>query len=81
MAKNIYDEGHPAVATALNNIGVIYYANKEYSKAITYFDQVLKARLLFLDEKHPDIASSYLNIGNAYSGLKQYEESEQLHKK
>jgi len=50
---------------ALNNIGTVYYAQKRYSRAISYYKRALR-----LNES----ASIYSNLGTAYFARKQYPE-------
>jgi len=49
---------------ALNNIGTVYYAKKNYRRAIGYYNRALK-----LNES----ASIYSNLGTAYFARKQYD--------
>jgi tetratricopeptide (TPR) repeat protein len=49
---------------ALNNIGTVYYAKKNYRRAISYYNRALR-----LNES----ASVYSNLGTAYFALKQYD--------
>ncbi|HTU45619.1 MAG TPA: tetratricopeptide repeat protein [Bryobacteraceae bacterium] len=49
---------------AINNLGTIYYAQKNYRKAIRCYDRALKYS--------PPSASIYANLGAAYFGRKDY---------
>ncbi|HLI85041.1 MAG TPA: tetratricopeptide repeat protein [Bryobacteraceae bacterium] len=50
-------------AEALNNIGTVYYARKNYRRAISYYKRALKISAS---------ASIYSNLGTAYFARKQY---------
>ena len=50
-------------AEALNNIGTVYYAKKNYRRAISYYTRALKLG---------DSASVYSNLGTAYFARKEY---------
>jgi len=58
----------PDYAEAMNNIGTIYYARKNYRRAITWYSRALK-----LAPEDPKSAPIYMNLGTAYFGRKQYE--------
>ena len=44
----------------------IYFAQKDYSKALYYFEESLKIRLSLFGENHPEVALSYYSIGSLY---------------
>jgi hypothetical protein len=57
---------HPAVATSLNNLALLYYAKGDYAAA-----EPLYKRALAIDEKalgptHPDVATSLNNLAALY---------------
>ena len=56
----------PDVATNYNNIGVLYYRQKEYAKALENYEKALEIRQTIFPESHPDIANSYFNLGNLF---------------
>src|SRR5207244_1914099 len=49
------------------NLGTVYYAHKNYRKAITYYKRALKIA--------PESASVYSNLGTAYFARKKYKEA------
>lgn len=51
---------------ALNNIGTVYYAQKNFRRAITYYNRALRIN---------ESASIYSNLGTAYFARKQYEKA------
>jgi len=51
---------------ALNNIGTVYYAKKNYRRAISYYNRALRLNAS---------ASIYSNLGTAYFARKQYEQA------
>jgi tetratricopeptide (TPR) repeat protein len=54
----------PKYSEAINNLGTIYYAGKDYSRAIKYYKRALK--------DNPSSASVYSNLGSAYFSRKDY---------
>ena len=53
-------------ATSYNNIGFVYDAQGNYTKALECHNKALAIRLKVLGENHPDTATSYNNIGAVY---------------
>lgn len=45
----------------------MYFAQGDYSKALEYFEEVLKIRLSVYGENHSRVASVYNDIGEIYS--------------
>ena len=61
ISKSIYGEHHPGVATSYNNIGFVYYAQGDYSRALEMYERSLEIRKSVYGEHHPDVATSYNN--------------------
>ena len=57
-------------AEAINNIGTVYYARKNYRRALTYYQRALK-----IAPQTARSASIYNNLGTAYFARKQYKEA------
>jgi tetratricopeptide (TPR) repeat protein len=65
--RNHYPQGHPHVATGLNNLGFLFQSQGEYAQARSYFQQALDMRQrLYPKERypqgHPDLAASLNNL-------------------
>jgi tetratricopeptide (TPR) repeat protein len=63
-----YPDGHPELATSLNNVGFVLRARGEYGLAEPFFSDALAMRQqLYPKEKypdgHPDLAQSLNNVG------------------
>lgn len=58
---------HPHFLNALNNMGSIYNALKDYPKAIPFLQHALKI--------NPQHADAFANLGVAYQGLQQFDNS------
>jgi tetratricopeptide (TPR) repeat protein len=52
---------------AMNNLGTVYYAKKNYRRAISWYNRALK-----VDGQTPRSASVYMNRGTAWFSRKQY---------
>ena len=55
---------------AINNIGTIYYARKDFRRSITYYERALK-----LEPQSTRSASVYNNLGTAFFARKQYKQA------
>lgn len=71
-AKKNYDQAirlKPNYAEAVNNLGTVHYARKNYRRAISCYQRALKLA--------PDSASIYSNLGTALFARKRYDEAAQ----
>lgn len=55
------------LATAYNNLGLVYLSQCNSDKAIEYHNKALNIRLRILNREHPLVATTYNNLGVAYS--------------
>ena len=70
MYRDLYkNEYHQKVAMVLMNIGILWGDEKEFHKAIKFYEQSLPIYIKTLGEKHPDVAMVYGNLGVAWSQL------------
>ena len=68
LEENSENEGN-----LLYSLGIVYYSQGEYEKALEYYEKSLKIRLSILGENHPSMARSYNNIGIVYISQGEYE--------
>src|SRR5579872_345587 len=69
-ARKSYEQAlklKPDYVEAMNNVGTIYYAKKNYRRAISWYNKALK-----LSHGEARSASIYMNLGTAYFSRKQY---------
>ncbi|HEO65473.1 MAG TPA: tetratricopeptide repeat protein [Spirochaetes bacterium] len=66
------------VAVSLNNMGLVYKKQKDYSKALDYYSKALKIRIATLGANHPLCGVSYNNIGAVYYYLKDYKKAQRF---
>lgn len=78
-ALNIFKENkmNEMVGACLNNLGIYYTIDEDYSKAEEVQLQALKIKKDVLGENHPDYAKSLLGIGLNYLEKEKYKEAEQ----
>ena len=72
---SVFGEDHPDVANSYNNIGAVYYFQRNFEKSLACYEKSLKTRLAVFGENHPEVATSYYNIGLAYYAQRNYEKS------
>jgi tetratricopeptide (TPR) repeat protein len=58
---------------AMNNVGTVYYAEKSYRRAISWYTRALKAA------PETKSASIYMNLGTAYFARKKYDDATQAY--
>lgn len=56
----------------IHNIGVVYYSQGEYSKALEYYEKDLAISEKILGTEHPDTAATYNNIALLYKKQGEY---------
>lgn len=69
FAKANYEKAielNPKYAEAINNLGTVYYGQKDYHKAEHYYRKALKFK--------PECASFYSNLGTAYFAERKYKQ-------
>ena len=71
----------PDYGEAYNNIGMAYYSEGEYDRAIEYYQKALKIDLKKLGPEHPDTAIRYNNIGTGYYSKGEYDRAIEYYQK
>jgi tetratricopeptide (TPR) repeat protein len=69
-ARKCYEQAlklKPDYFEALNNLGTVYYARKNFRRAISWYNRALK-----VDSESSRAASTYMNRGTAWFSRKQY---------
>ena len=72
-ARKSYDQAlrlRKEYVEAINNLGTVYYAKKNYRRAISHYQRALK-----LAPAESRSASIYMNLGTAYFARKKYEDA------
>ena len=86
IAYYIYgDDGHPDVAEAYNNFGVLYQAQERYDEALEKFLKALQVSEKTLGDEHPttagyrkNVSLIYEKLGNSAEAKKYYQQSQNL---
>src|SRR5215470_12023211 len=72
---------HPDVATALNNLALLYLAHGRYLEAEPHFKRSLAIREQALGPDHPNVGASLNNLAGLYAAQGRYAEAEPLLKR
>jgi CHAT domain-containing protein len=76
IRENALGPGHPAVATSLNNLAELYWAQARYADAEPLFKRALVIRETALGPDHPDVAASLNNLASVYQDQGRYAEAD-----
>jgi tetratricopeptide (TPR) repeat protein len=80
MRREALPEGHPDIATSLNNLAALYGSQGRYSEAEPLYREALGMSRKALPEGHPDIATSLNNLAALYDSQGRYSEAEPLYR-
>ena len=72
---------HPSVATSLNNLALLYYAQGHYARAEPLYKRSLKINEKALGPDHPNVALSLNNLALLYDDQGYYAQAEPLYKR
>ena len=73
-------EEHPAYATSLNNLAVLYDAMGRHADAEPLYKQATEIRRTALGEEHPAYADSLNNLAMLYDAMGRHADAEPLYK-
>jgi tetratricopeptide (TPR) repeat protein len=72
---------HPAVATAIDNLGMASLAQGRLDRALELHRRALAIRERTVGGEHPSVASSLQNLGNVHHARGEYAEAEKFHRR
>jgi CHAT domain-containing protein/Flp pilus assembly protein TadD len=72
---------HPAVATALNNLALLYHNQGRYAEAEPLYQRSLAIREKALGRDHPYVATSLNNLAELYRSQGRYGDAEPLYQR
>jgi tetratricopeptide (TPR) repeat protein len=72
---------HPDVATSLNNLAELLWAQAKYAEAEPLYRQALAIRERVLGPEHPDVAESLNNLAELLESQGKYAEAEPLYRR
>ncbi|MGD1943741.1 MAG: tetratricopeptide repeat protein [Leptolyngbyaceae cyanobacterium] len=78
VTRDRLDEIHPAVASSLNNLALLYWSQGRYEAAEPLYQEALTMSKALLGESHPDVAASLNNLAGLYRSQGCYEAAEPL---
>ena len=69
---------HPYTATALNNLALLHYRNRDYAQAERLFLRALKIREKTLGFSHPEVIATLENMAQCYRANGDTEQAEKI---
>ena len=79
IRKKQYGDRHPAVATALNNLGLLLKKQRKYEEAKPKYLQALAIRREVYGNTHADVAASLNNLALLFDAMQQRAEALKFH--
>ena len=81
VAEEIVGPDHPSVATALNNLALLYNTQGQYAAAEPLYKRALKIDEKALGPDHPKVATSLNNLASLYRATGRILEAQELEKR
>ena len=78
ITEKVLGKEHPDVATSLNILAQLYYAQGSYEKAEPLYVRSLAIFEKVLGKEHPDVATSLDNLAQLYQAQGSYQKAEPL---
>jgi tetratricopeptide (TPR) repeat protein len=79
ICEQVLGPNHPATATYLNNLAVLYRSQGNYEQAKPLYERALAIREQVLGPNHPATASSLNNLAGLYNSQGNYEQAKLLY--
>src|SRR5262249_29523533 len=70
--RQLLGEGHPASASSLNNLALLYQAMGEYGKGLPLLEEAKDLQKKLLGEAHPDYATTLNTLARLYQDMGEY---------
>lgn len=81
IREKALDPDHPNVATSLNNLAALYFAQGRYTEAEPLYQRALDIWEKALGPDHPDVARSLNNLAELYRDQGQYAKAQPLYQR
>ncbi|MEK8017271.1 MAG: tetratricopeptide repeat protein [Candidatus Parabeggiatoa sp.] len=78
IREKMLGKEHPSVATSLNNIAGLYYAQGAYEQALPLYERALAIWEKMLGKEHPSVANSLNNLALLHYAQGAYEQAKPL---
>jgi CHAT domain-containing protein/tetratricopeptide (TPR) repeat protein len=72
LRKKLQTENHPAYATSLNNLALLYHDLGDYAKALPLYEHARDLYKKLFTENHPTYAINLNNLGTLYCDMGDY---------
>lgn len=81
LAEVLFGTEHKYTATSYNEIGLVYWYQCKYSKALEFHQMSLAIKKKVLGTEHPDTAIAYNNIGMVFKKQGDYDKALEYYQK
>ncbi len=78
LNKNLFGPASKETATALNDLGLVFWKQRKLTEAETAHKESLAIRRQLFGNEHPDVAASLSNLGNVYRRQRRLTDAEAL---
>jgi len=78
LARQLWGDEHPNIATSLNNLAYLYKFQGRYAEAQPLYEQALEMRKRLFAGDHPDVAQSLNNLALLYDSQERYAKAQPL---
>jgi tetratricopeptide (TPR) repeat protein len=75
LARQLWGDEHPNIATSLNNLAYLYKSQGRYAEAQPLYEQALEMRKRLFAGDHPSVAQSLNNLALLYDSQGRYAEA------
>ena len=79
VARKLWGEKHPSVATSLNHLAELYQSQGRFSEAEPLYIEALQIRKRLLGDAHPDVATNLNHLAELYRSQGRFTEAEPLY--
>ena len=69
IKKRELGKNHPSVATTMNNLASVHFAEGRYEKALKYYEKSVRIMIRHLGKEHLNVATVFNNIGDVHYAL------------
>jgi CHAT domain-containing protein/Tfp pilus assembly protein PilF len=69
------EQNHSYLGAILNNIGIIYFNQGAFTKALSYYQETLRYYQSFLPPNNPRYGGLLVNIGAVYSRMREFDKA------
>ena len=81
LLRQLFPDGHPALAKAINNLASWFHRTGDYPRAEKLYREALAMKLRFPPDEDIDVAKSWSNLATILQNRGEFEEAEDLYRR